>query len=141
MSKVVIADHLLQKSFETPVLLWHVGYYDIVLNGVALYQGKAVWVEHYDISEDDDYEIEDGYYLFELTEEHYRLLETYQMEFAEMVGFHTFNINSMYKPYDPQTSKGIYSLRSAWTELKPQLTQQSSFIMAIPYNQLYEERQ
>jgi hypothetical protein len=104
-------------------MYWHIDYWDIPLNGVAMYKSRPVYfVEVEPEAEEltiDDPEHEPPvapptYALHALTDAHYHELETRHEEFGRMVGWYTDHRPDMYGPWvDTEAGREWYDNEAA----------------------------
>jgi len=128
----------LQETMNRPKLLWHAGFYDFPLNGVAEYEGRKVWFEadedlYYeniqkyelkDVSTNSDEECDEEcmlyYDLYDIPADVMQDIVDSHKIFQEMVGYHCDHDPSVYQPcvkpytefilyYDDNTLKKICS--------------------------------
>lgn len=70
-------------------ILYHCGYWDGPLSGVALYQGRKVWFQAIAAEESDDRDEPRGFGLYSLTDEQIQVQDADHALFQQYVGTHT----------------------------------------------------
>jgi hypothetical protein len=102
-----------KEKLEDLVMYWHISFWDLPLEGVAMYRDSPVYFKLIEDEEDDDEEYEQDqdhvmleektdeptYALHALTEAQYRELEAQHEEFGRLVGRHTDHRPGIYAPY------------------------------------------
>lgn len=87
-------------------MIWHSGYYDGPLSGMALYNGKYVWFDCFSDDWDEPYPNMRVYKLYELSEEEIADELYWHSEFEKYVGYHT-NYDSSYAPFGGKNRKDV----------------------------------
>jgi hypothetical protein len=81
------------------VMLWHAGYYDGPLNGMALYNGQYVWFDCFSDDYQEPYYGMRVYRLYELSEKEMKEQFNHHSKFRKYVGHHT-DYGSAYAPFE-----------------------------------------
>lgn len=99
----IVASDLYDKDDLKLSFLWHCGYYDGPMNGMALYNGQKVW---FDMDEDsyDNIFFMRTYKIYELSDEDIEELETSHARFQRDVGYHT-DYGEVYAPFEGVKNK------------------------------------
>jgi len=97
------------------VMLWHQGFYDGPLNGVAEYQGRKVWFQLVDYEEDHWF-----YDIYELSDDDIKVLIERHELFQTLVGFHTDHLPGVYAEYqNNETTHDFYVISDKWEQSVP----------------------
>ena len=92
-------------------MLWHCGFYDHPLNGVAKYNGEYVWFDI--IYDEDDYA--DDYDIYKLSEEDIAYEKAIHEKFQRNVGYHCDHEPKVHKEFEGK-SKTLFDEFYNWVE-------------------------
>lgn len=143
----------LTKTEEQPEpelkMCWHNDYWDIPLNGVAMYKGQPVYFQHVEEEaqadgdgggvdenlDDPEHEspyVEPTYALHALTEAQHRELEGQHDEFGRLVGRHTDHRPSVYEPYEDKGTSHLWYDTADARRLSFNPTQDCPIVATVP---------
>jgi hypothetical protein len=74
---------------EAVRLLWHFGFWDGPINGVATYNGRHYWFEAEPFDQEDEPSHSRRYFLYDLTDEAVAEERCWHERFPDLVGTHT----------------------------------------------------
>ena len=117
------------ENYPDTEFLWHSGYYDKPLSGLAVYKGTDVWFQIAD--EDDEYV---WYSLYRLSPSELGVINKRHKMFQKMVGYNCDHHPNVFKPYcKNNTTEQFYDAQKSWETVD---YTENEIIATIPHTQV-----